>query len=222
MHEPGKFHCESIRAFPWGNRMWGVLADYVGPILSIGLAVAGSIASADAYSGFKRRMWIGAFITGGVLGAFASIISVHGSHQAYERLVNYITGGEGYCFLKAEITDPKNFLARFPLIIVNEGQYPLFGVRMWISPASAKGNPNDKAYWSMGGVYPEIVYPGTVWAGPRIGLGEYRIEISSRNRQYVQILKVIDNKGEIVQTIDVTDTKNGHLIYRFRPHGYVE
>ncbi len=127
-----------------------------------------------------------------------------------------------YCFLKADLTDLKHQTVPLPLWI--EATANFHNVQYWISPASAHRNPKDPAYWSLDTpkLLP-VVYKSSILSPSRVKPGDYIIEFSTEEGGFVESLKILEFKGELIQVIDVYNGNTSEKLYASpRPEGFIE
>jgi hypothetical protein len=155
-----------------------------------------------------KTWWVGGFAAGGILTAWAGILL---SDRADNALKEMLTGGDHYCYYRAEIVSPDDLTSKSPLWVICDG--PLYNLNVWFSPADS-GGANDPRYWSMSGSqhYGEII-PGGFRAGMALGPGKYRIEMSARNGTVVEILEIKPIDGKLTQSLQVYVPPNGKMLH---------
>jgi hypothetical protein len=138
-----------------------------------------------------KRCWYAAFI-------FVAVVSVGSavwdSKKSQSEIAAMLTGGDNYCYYRAEIHNPSDLTAKLPLWIKCTG--PLYNLNSWFSPWEAKGDPNNPLYWSLktGQHFTEII-PGGFISGLTLPAGAYRIEMSARNGTVIEMLEIkVDNE----------------------------
>ncbi len=90
---------------------------------------------------------------------------------------------------------------------------------MWISPAAAKRDAKNPAYFSMFGIYPRFVTPTGADLGITVKPGEYIVEVDTQYGHIDELLRVVPVDGKLMEIIDIK--KNGQLVYSSpRPRGF--
>jgi hypothetical protein len=154
----------------------------------------------------KKKWWITGFVIAG-LSTGASGLTL--SDRSDAALREMLTGGDHYCFYRAEFVEPKNLSAKAPLWVICDG--PLYNLSVWFSPADATG-PNDPRYWSMrSGQHFDEIIAGGFRSGVALGVGKYRIEMSARNGSVTEILDIKESDGALVQSVEVFRPPGGKI-----------
>jgi hypothetical protein len=154
-----------------------------------------------------KKWWAAGFFVGGVLTAWAGILL---SDRADNALKEMLTGGDHYCYYRAELVSANDLTSKSPLWILWHG--PIFNLGVWISPADSK-DANDPRYWSIGGQHFSEVIPGGFRSGMALGPGKYRIEMSARNGTVIEILEIKPTNGVLTQSLQVYVPPNGKMLH---------
>jgi hypothetical protein len=154
-----------------------------------------------------KKWWVGAFAVGGVLSALAGIVL---SDRTDNVLKEMLTGGNHYCYYRAEFIDPKDTTSKSPLSVICDG--PLYNLNVWFSPADSI-DANDPQYWSIGGQHFSEIIPGGFRSGMAFAPGKYRIEMSARNGTVVEILEIKPVNGTLTQSLEVFVPPNGKKLH---------
>jgi len=121
--------------------------------------------------------------------------------QTCAALNEAITGGSNFGFFSALAhgSKPKGL----QLQINGTGAVPQ--VSYFITPASARQNPNDPAYWSLDKAKPPItIMNGSFWTAKTLKPGKYIIQFSTPYRSWVEELEIAKKDGRYQQSITVT------------------
>lgn len=199
------------------NLLWANFK-IIGPIAMTVMGIVVSLWKPKS-DGQTRLLWVAMFVVVGGLTAYSSI---QATRIEKAELVELITGGDNYCFIRADASDLKNHAENVRLWIEATGN--LYEVAYWMFPASSRRDPNDPRYWSFDKPRPpmSIVYKGAVLLGRAIPQGRYMIEFSAKNEAFLQSFSIVEFNGELIQLIEVVKMKTGEPVYRSpRPAGYI-
>jgi hypothetical protein len=120
--------------------------------------------------------------------------------------IKYTTGGDNFCYLMAELPAFDDVPAK--LLVVNEGNTPIFDVNVVIHPGFPGRNApiqekmkvtTTVESFHLGTVLPSIA----MYIDHTLIPGRYQIELVSRNVWITQMLKLVNFGGKIVQITDV-------------------
>jgi hypothetical protein len=198
--------------------LWGGIK-IIGPVVLTVMGIVMAIWKPKPDAGTGRWYWIASFVLVGSLTAYAGLQS---AALDKAQLVELITGGDNYCFVRVEEDDLRGGGENLPLWIEATGN--LYEVSYWMFPASARRNRNDPGYWSLDKPKPPmgIVYKGAVLLGRTVSPGHYMIEFSAKNTSFLQSLNIVQFNGALIQLIDVIKMQTGEPVYRSpRPAGYM-
>ena len=179
------------------------LADYFGPAATIALAVLALMPP----SGQPRRWWNAAIIALGLLAAGASTYSIHSTKMHESDLRTWATGGDSYCYLKADLAAARSPSDLVPWWRVNVDGAPIEKLAALV----AKYKPNltrfDKEYWEFPNQLRGYRVCGVspVWSGFEQGPGHYQIDISTPDKHFIEDLDIFVVDGKMKQSIVVTD-----------------
>lgn len=180
----------------------------LGPII---LALVGAYVRLKPPEHGRRHIktWLIAFGIVGVVTAGAAYWNSTIQESLENKRFAYETGGESFCFLKAEITDQTKSFDKIPLRIINEGENPVYDVSIWVSPISN--------YSAGHRIHRDLILPGAYeLVNLSLPLGNYRVEINQRNGFFLEFLRIIEVSGIPRQRIDVYDA-NGNSVRRRKP-----
>ena len=199
--------------------MFAEMEDYIATLGPIVLSVMGAFVSIKAFEGGWKRFWVAAsFVVVGLLTAWGIVISINAAKKEQQEVHAVITGGDHYSYFMSDESDLRNRKKKIRLWIHGTGT--LDGVSVWISPLGV-GDPNDPAYWSIGGAYFPRVHKGGVLSGVALPPGQYRIDLLARNGLVVQSLTIVEFRGELIQVFDIV--RDGKTLLRSqRPQGFPE
>jgi hypothetical protein len=172
-----------------------------------------------ATDGAARLYWFAAFV---VLGALSAYSALRTANVIKADLVELITGGENYCFIRVDDEDLKSGAPDMRLWIEATGN--LYNVSYWMFPASARRDGKDPRYGSIDKPKRamDIVYKGAVLLNRALPLGHYMVEFSAKNGSFLQSLNIIEFNGQRIQLIDIVKMHTGEPVYKSpRPPGYV-
>jgi hypothetical protein len=145
----------------------------------------------------SKKWWLAGFALVGLSTVVAAIVQ---SNRSDASLKEMLTGGDHYCFYRAEFVEPKNLSAKAPLWVICDG--PLYNLSVWLSPADAS-DANDPRYWSIGGQHFNEIIPGGFRSGMALGIGKYRIEMSARNGTVTEMLEIKEIDNAFTQSLAV-------------------
>jgi hypothetical protein len=161
----------------------------------------------------RRKVWIWAFLGVATASTIALIVDSVSTEARLAQVWEHLTGGDNYCFMRADEPDLKAHKEKIRWWIEATG--PLGRVPFWIHLASSIGDPNNPDYWKFqnegaAGVW-EFNSKGGGLVGRVMPIGGYRIELNAPNGLLVEYLNIFEFNGELVQTIDVL--RDGKAIY---------
>lgn len=157
---------------------------FLGVICAFSLTFMGVWVSLDPIKPHRRKQWLFAFATIGLVSVCLAILQ---SERQDAELDRRLTGGDNYVFLIADSVDLAARRSSLRTWICSTGH--MFDVKVHPYPFGIT-DPNDPAYTSMnGGIY-NYVGKGCRWSGILITPGKFSIELESRNglvRQHLEI-----------------------------------
>jgi hypothetical protein len=129
-----------------------------------------------------------------------------------QQVADAITGGKSFCYFKVMPSLVKNLDEPFQWWIQATGN--VYEVNYWVSPASAKRDSNDPAYYSLDVRKPlhQIIYKGVRAWDRAYGANEFFIDFDAKNGHWLELLKISIVDGKLAQHITVFNDK-GQVIY---------
>ena len=146
-----------------------------------------------------------------LVGLSTVVAGIVQSNRSDASLKEMLTGGDHYCFYRAEFVNPKNLSVKVPLWVICDG--PLYNLSVWFSPADAS-DANDPRYWSIGGQHFNEIIPGGFRSGMALGIGKYRIEMSARNGTVTEMLEIKEIDNAFTQSLAVFSFPRRKNIFR--------
>jgi hypothetical protein len=133
----------------------------------------------------------------------------------------WATGGENYCYLKADLAAANKPDDGVPWWLVNGGSIPIEKLATWVARYKPNLTRFDKEYWEFPNQPRGYRTCGLspVWSGFGAGRGDYQIDISTPGKHFVEVLKIAGLKGELEQSISVKDD-SGKI--QFSTDGFVK
>ncbi len=177
----------------------------LGPAL---LAVMGVVVTLSPNVARWRFAVIAAFIVVGGLTSYGVWQQGESTKAALKATQDAITGGDNYSYFQADESDLMAYKDKIRLWINSTGY--LDQINIWITPFGV-ADPNDDAYWSIGGGPLGPVYKGNALSGISIRPGKYTIDLNARNGLVVQTLKIFEYQGKLIEITDVF--RDGEKLY---------
>lgn len=162
----------------------------------------------------RRRVWIGAFSILALCSVGAAGVDSKKSSDAFQRRLDEITGGDGFCYLRGELVDSKTSASGFIFMIRNDGDVPSHNVVIAISPGASPGY-KDPGYASYGVSRFAAVPPHGAFVASNTVFkeGKYHIDITATNRTVYENLEVKFINGKAKNTIAVHSEENKELLH---------
>lgn len=177
------------------------LADFIGPVATVLLTVVAAV----------RPHWRVAIIVIGVIAAVASTLSIEFAHRRESDLRSFTSGGDNFCYLKADLAAAKSIDDQVPWWRVNGKGMPLEKAATWVAlykPNLSRLDPEYQAIQNQPrGFFPCPVSP--VWSGIVLGRGHYQIDLSTFERHFIEDLEIAAIDGQLRQSIVVREAEQG-------------
>ncbi len=195
------------------------MIEYIGPIAALVIAVLVTVVPSKTQKQWGG-WWRGAIICLGVLAAAGSTYSIRASHQRENEMRAIITGGDNFCYLKADLAAAATVDSPMPWWLINHGQMP---IEKFVAHV-ARYKPNLA---QLDSEYTQILNPqagwracpvSPVWSGISLGRDHYLIDLQTPDKYFVEDLKIAVIDGKLQQSIVVTS--NGVPVYT--TNGFVQ